>query len=120
MGAVAAIGFLFMTSSFRCCEGEDGFAKNVSVGSTVAVTLLIGSLIVQQRWRERPFLSILIGVGLFAVLMTILLSAGPRWNDYVFSRQLYLGWRTAGVFAAAAAATYLFLWPLRPRAMTRP
>lgn len=118
MGGMAAAGYAYMTSRFLCCQGEDGFASNVTSVVLVGAVLLITAVAVQPAWRDRPVTAIIAGLALFVVVSAILMLARPTWDSYVFARPLHLGWRTAGVFAVVTAVALLQSW-LMARARVR-
>lgn len=118
IGATAAAGYAYMTSRFLCCQGEDGFASNVTSFVIVGAVLLVTAMAVQPAWRDRPVAAIVAGLALFLVVGIVTMLARPTWDSYVFARPLRLGWRTTGVFVVATAVALLQSW-LTARARVR-
>lgn len=107
VGIAAAIGFLLIANHFRCCQGEDGFAQNASIGGLVLFGLLVVALFAQPAWRDRPILRAATALAWWLAAGATILAARPPLDDYVFGRSLHLGWRTLAVFAAATVASYV-------------
>ena len=101
LAATAAAGFAWLVLDFRCCEGEDGFGRNVAVLTAVAVAVLIAAIV---ACPPRP-LTLFRGLAtLTAWLLSLgcILIARPPWDRFVASASLDVEWRTAAVFVTTA------------------
>lgn len=101
LAATAAAGFAWLVIDFRCCEGEDGFGRNVAVMTAVAAVVLIAAII---ACPPRP-LTLSRGLATLAAWLLSLgciLIARPPWDRFVASAKLDLEWRTVAVFVTTA------------------
>lgn len=107
LAAGAAAGFAWVVTTFQCCDGKEGFARNVATFTYVALGLFLIALFAFRPAKQEWVRSGLRVLALWTVATGIVLLARPPWDLFVRGAELGLAWRTLTVFAATVLSSAL-------------
>lgn len=100
LAAAASVGFAWIVATFRCCDGEDGFARNTTVLASVAIGMFVVATLVFRVEPGRTIRDGLRIITMWGIAVAAILLARPPWDIFVHGGDTALPWRTAAVFVS--------------------